>query len=781
MALENQHPATPAEYEELLKSFGFVLTQASLYTVQHRIAKDAISRFYNAFQNIIQQSHVLDMSISEDSRTVLLNGTAIESGNPLIKNLLTQLSDHRFQNAKLTEAASLEDITRFFALISQDAEKIEKEGGLEKRLKEENINGVFLEKVVYKKISKGQKVVSEKDVPVEASDEILLKWLKEKGPETAEDKEKILQSLQSHPEKLAGLSIKATLEQIGASAELLEFTTFLMDSLKRIGDTALKEIASTSSLRTKKNILKAFETFEKEIIRSIKEISEGKLSDENEEILFQTLQDYRETMELDITTFDFEKKKKDIEKVESRLQALLSNPENRKRLTEILEDDRLYESVLSSAQSSPDIFKALPVDTPSILEKVNLSVSREISSLPFAGKLQQEELEHLLKTIDNVFKGNIDEAIQSIEKTHMDLYDSAKKLSSEKDKLSNIMKGISQGVIVVDNKGDVIYINDAAEHVLGTKGKDKIGRNINQGLSDEYMVTLSKSITHKTTGQTLEVLEVSASEETRDSIQSSSAVLQDQNGTPVGMVSVLNDIQKQKELQKMQSDFVDNVTHELRTPLVAIKHTVSLILENAAGDIGEQQRKLLEITQRNIRRLNRLIDSMLDFSKISSDTILLSMEKQALAPLFDDCISSLKSWADTKRIAIEKVIDEALPEIPFDYERITQVMTNLLSNALKFTPEEGKILITASMKNDDPLQKSVLVAVSDTGKGIAQEDLQRIFEKFIQVGTKSPMEVRGTGLGLPIVKRIIELHNGEIWAESELGKGSRFCFTLPLV
>jgi len=339
------------------------------------------------------------------------------------------------------------------------------------------------------------------------------------------------------------------------------------------------------------------------------------------------------------------------------------------------------------------------------------------------------------------------------------------------------MKGVSQGVVVVDDGGKVVYINNAAEQVLGAKGKQKIGKNISEGLPDEYMVTLSKSITHKPTGKNLEVLEVSGTKDTRDTIQTSSAVLQDQNGKPLGMVSVLRDVQKQKELQRMQSDFVDNVTHELRTPLVAIKHTVSLILESTAGDLNEQQRKLLDITQRNIKRLNRLIDSMLDFSKITSENLLLSIEKQKLGNLIDDCVSSLQPWAASKKISIERHLQDSLPEVPFDYEKLTQVLVNLLSNALKFTPEEGRITVAAELKDEEGIFQ---ISVADTGKGIAPEDHEKVFEKFIQVGVNTPMDIRGTGLGLPIVKKIVELHKGKIWIESELEKGSTFFFTLPL-
>jgi two-component system phosphate regulon sensor histidine kinase PhoR len=389
-------------------------------------------------------------------------------------------------------------------------------------------------------------------------------------------------------------------------------------------------------------------------------------------------------------------------------------------------------------------------------------------------------MDALQKKISDAFRGSVNDAIESIEKTHAELYDSAKKLKEEKDKLRHIMKGGAKGVIVVDNSGNVLYVNENAEKVLGADARDKIGKNINEGLSEEYLLTLSRTITHRASGRKLDVLEVTGTDDTRDAIASSSAVVQDQNGRPVGMISVLRDIQKQKELRKMQADFVDNVTHELRTPLVAVKHTVDLILENTAGELNEQQRKLLEITQRNIKRLQRLIDDMLDFSKLSSDSVLLDLRKQRIDDLFQECAASLQPWAASKSIAIEVRPAEDLPEIAYDREKITQVIVNLLSNAIKFTPDGGRITLEGRVRGEQGQDRSLLVSVADTGKGIAREDYERIFEKFVQVGTNSPMEIRGTGLGLSIVKKIIELHRGTIRVESELGRGSTFFFTLPL-
>jgi PAS domain S-box-containing protein len=781
MESNNSENLFQAEYEQFLKGFGLVITQASLYSVHHRIAKDAISRFFSNLDNLLKQNKTLEINISDDFGTAIINNSTVETSNPLVKNLFAYLGQRHFLQAKFSEGITLEDITKFFEVLCQEQAKLEKTGGLEKTLQTENVKGIAFEKVVYKRIHQGEKVVGGKEVEALPEINILEEAIRTLSSGDEEKRKQIMETFHSHPDKLAEAAASVILGS-KAGQEDKDFSDALIQTINKIGDLALKELNASSSVRTKKGILKAFETFEKEIVKSFSKTGMAPLTEEKENIIRAALQEYKDVLELDIMSEDFGKKKKELEKMEKRLHSILDNPQARQKLSVILENNELYESFLAYKSKGPSEKPArpLPIDAAAVLQNIRNSLTQEMKNLPVSKKLQPEEINSLLNKMNEVFTGNFESAVKAFEKTHQELYESAENLNIEKDKLSNIVKSVSEGVIVIDPEGKMVYMNESAEKLLHSKAKDKIGKSIYQETGEEYLLSLSKTVVHKGTGKAMEILEVTADEDTKKTIQSGSAILQDKDGKPLGMVSVLKDIQKQKELQKLQADFIDNVTHELRTPLVAMSHSIKLLLEGLAGPIGDEQKKFLEIALRNIKRLQDLIDQLLDFSKITSDKATLDYADHRIEELVDDSVSSIQAWADTKQIIIEKNISTDVPEVPLDYDKVIQVMTNLLSNALKFTPEKGRIRIeSCAVSEPSGGTRCLKVSVSDTGKGIAKEDLERIFEKFVQVGARTPMEIRGTGLGLPITRKIIELHRGKIWVESEPGKGSTFSFTLP--
>jgi len=231
-----------------------------------------------------------------------------------------------------------------------------------------------------------------------------------------------------------------------------------------------------------------------------------------------------------------------------------------------------------------------------------------------------------------------------------------------------------------------------------------------------------------------------------------------------------------KKLDQMKSDFIASVSHDIRTPLNSIQESLALILEGVVNAADSQGKKVLEIAKRSVGRLKVMIDDLLDFSKIEAGKMRLHLELSDVQVLVDEVLGSLKSLADKKKVAFQFQPVEGLPKIPCDPERIVQILTNLVGNAIKFTPEQGTIEIRVQLHESTHLK----VSVSDTGIGVKQEDLERIFERFEQVKGASSREVKGTGLGLAICKELVKLHNGSIWAESEFGKGSRFIILLPI-
>ncbi len=234
---------------------------------------------------------------------------------------------------------------------------------------------------------------------------------------------------------------------------------------------------------------------------------------------------------------------------------------------------------------------------------------------------------------------------------------------------------------------------------------------------------------------------------------------------------------KMEELNKldaMKTEFVSTVSHELRTPLAIIKEGLSLVLDGVAGEINEKQSNVLATAKNNIDRLARIINNLLDISKIEAGKVELQMESLDIVRLARQIISSFEPGLKEKNLELRVNIPEKQIDAIVDPDKITQVFTNLIGNALKFT-DRGYIEISLQEK-----EKEIVCIVADTGLGINKEDLPKVFSKFQQLFNRLPGPgEKGTGLGLAISKGIIELHGGKIWVESEVGKGSKFTFTIP--
>jgi signal transduction histidine kinase len=232
-----------------------------------------------------------------------------------------------------------------------------------------------------------------------------------------------------------------------------------------------------------------------------------------------------------------------------------------------------------------------------------------------------------------------------------------------------------------------------------------------------------------------------------------------------------------RRVDQVKSEFVSIASHELRTPLTAIKNSVQLILQGKTGEVNENQRKFLAMADRNITRLTNILNDLLSLSRIESGKIGIKFEELDVSIPIEFTVSSLQAQAQGKSIQLKMEVPEQLPPVYGDREKIEQVLTNLVGNAIKFTPEGGNITVSARVFEKDGYL--VAVSVKDSGIGIPEDQLTKVFEKFHQVENSLQRSVSGTGLGLAITKGLIEAHQGTIWAESELGKGSTFTFTLP--
>jgi PAS domain S-box-containing protein len=257
-------------------------------------------------------------------------------------------------------------------------------------------------------------------------------------------------------------------------------------------------------------------------------------------------------------------------------------------------------------------------------------------------------------------------------------------------------------------------------------------------------------------------------------ILASGAPLRNELGHVAGAVVAFQDIAKMREVDRMKDEFVSIVSHELRTPLTSIRGSVQLVLDDEKAVTDPEHRTLLQIALNNCERLVRIINDILDVSKIESGHLTLRKKAAHVADLVRQSVEVVAGPARTARVAIEVHMPANIQPVIVDPDRIVQALVNLLSNAVKFAPPDSTVTIAVTGS-----QHLVTIAVSDQGEGIAPENLNRLFRKFQQVDSSSSRRKGGTGLGLAITKALVEQHGGRIFVDSELKKGTRFSFTLP--
>ncbi|MFC1621145.1 sensor histidine kinase [Candidatus Omnitrophota bacterium] len=228
---------------------------------------------------------------------------------------------------------------------------------------------------------------------------------------------------------------------------------------------------------------------------------------------------------------------------------------------------------------------------------------------------------------------------------------------------------------------------------------------------------------------------------------------------------------KLKELDRIKSDFVANVAHEFRTPLTIIKGNTDLVVKGGLGEVTPEQKDMLDGAINVANRLARLVNDLLDISKIESGKMKLKKESLNINKIIEENLAAFSKIMKDKKHVLSKDLAKDMSNINADRDKTAQVLINLLSNAVKYSSEGDKITVKSTN-----LEKEIMVEVSDTGEGIAPENIDTVFDKFTRVTAEKK---EGTGLGLPIAKDIVALHNGRMWVKSELGKGSHFYFTLP--
>lgn len=352
-----------------------------------------------------------------------------------------------------------------------------------------------------------------------------------------------------------------------------------------------------------------------------------------------------------------------------------------------------------------------------------------------------------------------------------------KEVSDDRAQLLAMLIAMVEGVMVLDYRGTVVQVNPALERMFALELTESRGRHYSDVIRHEGLTALVSAVLQTRSGQGGEItlspsgrcLRVEASIAGGNREQEACAVF------------VFHDITELRRLEKIRKDFVANVSHELRTPLTSIKGYVEALLDGGKDDPGTAT-AFLEIIMRQSNRLNLILDDLLQLSQIESGQVQFRREPVELRALLERTVAVIKPLADKKQHRIELTLPDDYMVVEGDEERLVQVFINLLENAVKYTPDHGRISMTIRRVPGRPgaPRAMIEVVVADSGIGIPDADRPRVFERFYRVDKARSRELGGTGLGLAIVKHIVEAHSGSVWVEGNVPRGSRFVVHLPI-
>jgi two-component system phosphate regulon sensor histidine kinase PhoR len=358
------------------------------------------------------------------------------------------------------------------------------------------------------------------------------------------------------------------------------------------------------------------------------------------------------------------------------------------------------------------------------------------------------------------------ELARSFNQMSVKLAEMVDRMSEDRTRLSGILDNIADGVVMTDNDGNIIIANEAIKTIFRVNNKGLIGKSLIENLHDHEIGELLNTC-------------LETGEEQADQFESDyfkryiHAIAVPVNGNkPRGVLLLFQDLTELRNLQTMRRELIGNISHDFRTPLAGIKAMVETLQDGAIDDRQVASDFLFRI-ENEVDRLTQMVSELTELSRIESGSSEVNLAPVNIRFLIDDAVNRLKSQADRKNIQVTVTSTTEIPDINIDRERILQVLINLLHNAVKFTGENGRIVITCGTEND-----MVRVDIIDNGIGIAGKDLPHVFERFYMADRSRTGG--GTGMGLAIAKHVIDVHHGTITAQSTEGKGSTFSIFLPL-
>ncbi len=409
-------------------------------------------------------------------------------------------------------------------------------------------------------------------------------------------------------------------------------------------------------------------------------------------------------------------------------------------------------------------------------KRIQITSHDELGELGNAFNDMAQKLQQMKQGLEDTVKNKTAELEENVEEL---------KVQQAKDEA--IFKSIGEGLFLTDNKGRIVFINKSAEQILDITYQESHGKILKDLLtlyaedakfvSEEerpVSVALNQGITKSS-----KYILVKKNDQKIIIEMTASPVIQknehDNKSTIIGAISTIRDITQEREIDKMKTEFISLASHQLRTPLSSIKWYTEMLLNGDVGTLTPDQLELAKSVSASSQIMSEIVGALLNISRIELGRIALSPKQVDLKELINVCVKEVQVKYSVKKQTVLIVIPDNFPKVSLDVELIKQVYLNLLTNAIKYSPNGGSIVINVALNN-----KEFISTISDNGYGIPKAQQDKVFKKFFRANNVIKKETDGTGLGLYLVKTIVESSRGKIWFESEEGKGTKFHFSLPL-
>lgn len=396
---------------------------------------------------------------------------------------------------------------------------------------------------------------------------------------------------------------------------------------------------------------------------------------------------------------------------------------------------------------------------------------RKLSSGEFGYKINSKGVSKEAREVFKAFNN-------MSEKLHLYNESSVESLMLERNKFEAILMSIVNGVIVCDNNDRVVLVNEHAKQMLEVTDDEIINTNLQQycdsnGIDafEEKIKEFKNTPINQMVDKPLE-FNIEVADKIFKTVISPMFL---SNGDYVGYIVVLIDFTKEEEMNKMRSQFISNVSHELRTPVTVLRSYIDTLYTMGDEFDLETQKEFIGIMNKEIIRLHDMVNDILDFSRYQAKNVHLDKEMSDVSKLIQECVDRANVLAEEKEISIIVMIEPDLPQIPINYDSITRVIMNLLTNAIKYSPKGKKVKVKV-----EKVKEYLEISVEDEGIGISEENQKKVFDRFFRVENKTHT-VKGTGLGLHLVKVAVEKHHhGKVFVKSKLNEGSTFGIMLPI-